>query len=111
MKKILLSLLAYMTALATNAQSFVKDNYQKVEYDIPVRDGVKLHTIVYSPNDASATNTYPFLMQRTCYSVAPYGADVYPAQVGPSATLMRDKYILCIRTCGAAGRRKAPGPT
>lgn len=93
MTKRLLFFLVCLSARATQAQSFVKDNYQKTEYDIAMRDGMKLHTIVYAPKDASPTQTYPFLMQRTCYSVAPYGPDTYPAQLGPSATLMRDKYI------------------
>lgn len=72
---------------------WVKENYTKTEYDIPVRDGVKLHTIVYAPKDASASNTYPFLMQRTCYSVAPYGEGKFPGQLGPNKFLMKDKYI------------------
>jgi len=96
MKKWLCSLLALagvLTAQAQTATSFVKDNYQKFEYKIPMRDGTKLHTNVYVPKDASATNRYPFLMQRTCYSVAPYGVDVYPSSLGPSGTLMRDKFI------------------
>lgn len=76
------------------APNFVRENYQKFEYKIPMRDGTRLHTAVYVPKDASATNPYPFLMQRTCYSVAPYGPDAYPAQVGPSETLMRQKYIM-----------------
>ncbi|AKD58336.1 CocE/NonD family hydrolase [Spirosoma radiotolerans] len=80
-------------AQQTSTSSFVRDNYQKTEYKIPMRDGTKLHTTVYVPKDASKTTTYPFLMQRTCYSVAPYGADAYPAQLGPSQTLMRDKFI------------------
>ena len=82
-------------ALAQNppANPYVRDTYQKMEYDIPMRDGTKLHTNVYVPKDASATNKYPFLMQRTCYSVAPYGPDTYPNSLGPSGTLMRDKYI------------------
>lgn len=92
MKQLLLFLF-YLSAMAVQAQSFVKDNYQKTEYDIPVRDGVKLHTIVYAPKDAGTGKTYPFLMQRTCYSVAPYGPETYPNQIGPSATLMQDKYI------------------
>ena len=70
---------------------WVKENYTKTEYDIPVRDGVKLHTIVYVPKDASASNTYPFLMQRTCYSVAPYGEGKFPGQLGPNKFLMKDK--------------------
>lgn len=76
------------------AQSeWVKENYNKAEYDIAMRDGIKLHTIVYSPKDASASKTYPFLMQRTCYSIAPYGEGKFAAQIGPNKFLMRDKYI------------------
>ena len=56
-----------------------------------MRDGIKLYTVVYSPKDT--TKVYPILMMRTCYSVAPYGADKYPSSLGPSAYLMRDGYI------------------
>ena len=80
-------------AQLTSTGNFVRDNYQKTEYKIPMRDGTKLHTTVYVPKDASATIKYPFMMQRTCYSVAPYGPDAYPTQLGPSGTLMRDKFI------------------
>jgi hypothetical protein len=73
--------------------TFVRDNYVKHEYRITMRDGVKLFTIVYVPKDASASNTYPIVMERTCYSVAPYGPDEYPTQVGPDPFMMRDKYI------------------
>jgi len=95
MKKWLYSLLLVAASVTAQAQtaSFVRDNYQKFEYKIPMRDGTKLHTSVYIPKDASATNAYPFLMQRTCYSVAPYGVDAYPNALGPSGTLMRDKFI------------------
>ncbi|MFN4144205.1 MAG: CocE/NonD family hydrolase [Runella sp.] len=72
---------------------WVKENYLKKEYDIPMRDGVKLHTIIYTPKTASETNRYPFLMQRTCYSVAPYGEGQYPPQLGPNSFLMREGYI------------------
>ncbi len=74
-------------------EQFVRANYVKHEYEIPMRDGVKLFTIVYTPRDASPDRTYPMVMQRTCYSVAPYGADAYPAIVGPDPYMMRDKYI------------------
>lgn len=98
MKHWLYALLAFVIIVPAQAQltstgNFVRDNYQKTEYKIPMRDGTKLHTTVYVPKDASATAKYPFMMQRTCYSVAPYGPDTYPAQVGPSGTLMRDKFI------------------
>lgn len=82
-----------LVAQPTTTGNYVRDNFQKFEYKIPMRDGTKLHTAVYVPKGASATAKYPFLMQRTCYSVAPYGPDAYPGSVGPSGTLMRDKYI------------------
>ncbi len=69
---------------------FVRQNYEKHIYDIPMRDGVKLHTIVYSPIEKGK---YPFMMKRTCYSIGPYGENDYPNLVGPSKYMMHDKYI------------------
>lgn len=66
----------------TNANLYdVKFTYTKHEYNIPMRDGVKLYTAVYVPNDTS--QSYPFLMKRTPYSCSPYGADNYPDILGP----------------------------
>ena len=99
MKNRLFTLLIFVLALSANAQQanpnadYVRQTYQKYEYQIPMRDGTKLHTAVYVPRDASETVKYPILMQRTCYSVAPYGVDQYPNRLGPSNTLMRDQYI------------------
>jgi predicted acyl esterase len=56
--------------------TFVKDNFTKKVY-VTMRDGVKLFTSIYIPKDISAKNKYPILMQRTCYSVAPYGEDQF----------------------------------
>jgi putative CocE/NonD family hydrolase len=53
--------------------TFVKDNFTKKEVYITMRDGVKLFTSIYIPKDISKNKKYPFIMQRTCYSVAPYG--------------------------------------
>jgi predicted acyl esterase len=112
MLKNLLIAVFVLAGLATHAQApapdhFVKENYAKKEFDIPMRDGIKLHTIVYSPKDAAAENKYPFLMQRTCYSVAPYGEDIYPARLGPSTMLMREKYIFVYQD--VRGRYKSEG--
>jgi len=76
------------------ANSPVRTHYQKYEYQIPMRDGTRLFTIVYVPKNASATNKYPMIMQRTCYSVAPYGPDAYASQISPSTMMMQDKYIV-----------------
>lgn len=78
---------------APQKDSFVKDNFTKKEFYIPMRDGVKLFTSVYIPKDISNKNKYPFLMQRTCYSVAPYGENEYRNKLGPNQYLMKDKYI------------------
>ncbi|QMW04625.1 CocE/NonD family hydrolase [Spirosoma foliorum] len=78
------------SAQATDA---VRERYQKIEYRIPMRDGVSLYTAVYLPHDASPTKRYPFLMQRTCFGSMPYGSDRYKAALGPSPTLQADGYI------------------
>ncbi|MFK7113387.1 CocE/NonD family hydrolase [Flavobacterium oreochromis] len=71
----------------------VEQNYTKKEVYITMRDGIKLFTSIYIPKDISKTNTYPFLMQRTCYSVAPYGIDKFDNLLGYSKELQKDKYI------------------
>lgn len=70
---------------------YVRSHYTKFEYRIPMRDGVKLFTAVYVPNDTS--KKYPFLMARTPYSVGPYGADRYADVLGPSAGYAKEGFI------------------
>lgn len=65
--------------------------YQKAEVDIPMRDGVKLHTTIYVPRDTS--KTYPIMMNRTPYSSAPYGVDRYSPRIGPSRMMEDEGYI------------------
>jgi putative CocE/NonD family hydrolase len=84
---------ARVTAQDTDA-AFIRANYTKHIYRIAMRDGVKLHTIVYIPKDAAADRTYPMIMERTCYSIGPYGENDYPASLGPNRFMMRDKYIM-----------------
>jgi len=60
--------------------SFNLANYTKREFDIPMRDGVKLKTIVYIPVDQS--KSYPFLIRRTPYGIAPYGENEYKFWMG-----------------------------
>jgi uncharacterized protein len=71
---------------------YVKANYTKYEHRIPMRDGVRLFTTVYVPKDT--TQTYPILMQRTPYSVAPYGIDRYRENLGPSPLFGKAGYII-----------------
>ena len=76
---------------AQGNKAFIEENYSKLIFDIPMRDGKTLHTIVYRPKDIS--KVYPILMNRTCYSIAPYEADKFPNNLGPNQYLMRDGYI------------------
>ncbi|MEO8720570.1 MAG: CocE/NonD family hydrolase [Ginsengibacter sp.] len=67
-------LLFSFSSFSQNADSaWFVNNYTKVEQYIPMRDGVKLFTSIYIPNDK--ISKHPFLMKRTPYSCAPYGAD------------------------------------
>ena len=88
------SLLVFLavTSFAQNRDSvYVREHYEKMEVQIPMRDGIKLFTAIYLPKDKS--KTYPLLMQRTCYNVEPYGLDKFEKSLGPSKYLMRDGYI------------------
>jgi hypothetical protein len=60
-----------------------------------MRDGVRLFTAVYVPKATAFEDhgPYPFLMDRTPYSVAPYGEDNYPARLGPSDEFEKGGYI------------------
>lgn len=69
---------------------YMKANYDKYEYRIPMRDGAKLFTLVYIPKDKS--RTYPILMNRTCYNASNYGN--YNTFGHPSKFLVHDGYIL-----------------
>jgi putative CocE/NonD family hydrolase len=68
-------------------------NYEKKEFDIPMRDGVNLHTQIYIPRDQS--KNYPFLINRTNYAILPYGTDAYQykRKLGPTWGYSQEKYI------------------
>ncbi len=72
--------------------TYVEDNYDKKEVTIKMRDGILLHTTIYSPKDKS--NSYPILLQRTPYSCRPYGADEFRTRIGPNAQMMKEGNII-----------------
>ena len=76
----------------TDTDYKVADNYTKQEVYIPMRDGVKLHTTIYSPKDTS--KKYPIIMQRTPYSSRPYGKDQFRSLIGPNEYLMKEGNII-----------------
>ncbi|WP_430400323.1 CocE/NonD family hydrolase [Flavobacterium sp.] len=85
--------LMILLSLQMFSQEDIKTNYDKKEVYIPMRDGVKLYTAIYTPKDISKEKKYPILMQRTCYSIAPYGEDNFKKSLGPNSFLEDDKYI------------------
>ncbi len=93
MKLLISGLLIFcsLSSIAQNDNNFVKENFIKMDTVIQMRDGKKLYTIIYMPKDNSVT--YPFLMERTPYSSAPYGDTNYSKRIGPNPTLMKEKYI------------------
>lgn len=108
MKKINLFFALVLLCTGVNAQStYVKEHFTKKDVYITMRDGVKLFTSIYTPNDASPKNKYPMMMQRTCYSIAPYGEDKYPARLGPSEIMMKEGYIFVYQD--VRGRYKSEG--
>lgn len=69
-----------------------KDHYNKMEVSIPMRDGITLHTTIYSPKDTS--KEYPILMSRTPYSCRPYGSNAYKAKISPNKRMMKEGNIV-----------------
>lgn len=68
-----------------------REHYEKSEAMIPMRDGVRLYTQIYTPADAS--QRFPILLTRTPYGVGSYGADEFRRAVGPSRWLAEEGYI------------------
>lgn len=69
------SLILFSHPLTAQEHYVVKEHYTKTAYRIPMRDGIKLYTVVYTPKDT--TQDYPILIWRTPYSCWPYGEGQY----------------------------------
>jgi putative CocE/NonD family hydrolase len=91
--KYLVTSVLLLLSVSLFSQENSKINFDKKEVYIEMRDGTKLFTAIYTPKDISTNNKYPILMQRTCYSIAPYGEDNFKKSLGPNALLQKDKYI------------------
>jgi uncharacterized protein len=85
-----------------DAVRHVFHDYERSEFMIPMRDGVKLHTVILKPTDISAP--LPFLIQRT-----PYGVDGTSrgSFFGGRPELARDGYIYVAQDI--RGRFKSEG--
>ncbi len=101
-----LLLLAISFGATSRADDFdVRAHYEKREYRIAMRDGTHLFTAVYSPRNQAGK--YPILLTRTPYDVAPYGADHYPKELGPSRKFDEEGFIFVFQD--VRGRNMSEG--
>ncbi len=76
--------------------AWLVSNYNKIERNIPARDGVNLFTAIYLPKDTSIN--HPILMKRTPYSCAPYGENKFDSWwKTPYITYFREGYIMVVQ--------------
>ena len=117
---LLVAALSAVTVVAGGQDGGLKSRYTKHEFEIPMRDGVTLFTIVYAPIDTS--KPVPILMTRSPYGSQPYGPDVFRNTLGPSAASEKDGYIFVYQDVRGRFRSggtfvemrptlTAPGPT
>ncbi len=82
---------------STTKDTYVKDHFDKKEVTIEMRDGIKLHTTVYSPKDTS--KSYPILLKRTPYSCKPYGENEYPIEHRSKQIHDETRVYRCLSRC------------
>lgn len=95
MKKVFLIVLLSASFIFSQGVDWIKSNYNKKEYRIPMRDGITLFTSVYSPKDT--TKDYPIILMRTPYTVSPYGEGQFPNNLGPNEELAKAGYIFVMQ--------------
>ena len=86
-----LLVLPAVTHAQESTYEYIRNHYTRQTVKIPARDGVKLHTIIYSPKDGD--HKYPIMLRRTPYGIAPYEDDKMPGTLGPNSLFVREKYI------------------
>ncbi len=99
-----------MTVQQKELAEYIQDKYTKREVLIPMRDGVRLFTSVYEPKRKS--EKYPIMLNRTPYTVAPYGKDKegkdqFKTSLGPDELFAREGYIFVYQD--VRGRWKSEG--
>ncbi len=87
---------------AKDLREYIKASYTKHEFLIRMRDGVRLFTSVYTPKLDG--EQFPILINRTPYTVAPYGIDNYRASLGPSEKFAREGFIFVYQDVRGKGR-------
>ncbi len=84
---------------------YTLQNYTKVVVDVPMRDGIKLKTIIYSP--ISSTEKHPFLVVRSPYGIGPYEPNVFRSLLGSIWSIETEGYIFVYQD--VRGKRMSEG--
>lgn len=123
MKKILILLFLLLSTISfTYAQEEFdfKSNYSRAEHMIEMRDGIKLHTVIYAPKNA--VQDYPIILFRTPYYNGRGGPDdyYYSSAPVPHPKMAEEGYIFVIQSVRGTGKSEGsfsdirppiPGPT
>ncbi len=82
-----------LAAVVAGAQgaAWNREHYRKREVLVPMRDGRRLFTAIYTP--VEARGPLPILLERTPYGVGPYGPEGYPDVLGPSELFDQEGFI------------------
>jgi hypothetical protein len=76
-------------------ERWLKENYIKTEVLIKMRDGISLFTSIYQPKDS--TQRHPVIMQRTPYSLSPYGKGFSKALKQYMYSFVKNNYIIVLQ--------------
>ncbi len=88
---ILVSILILCISAGQGNDYALKDYYTKSEHMVPMRDGIKLYTQVYMPNDKG--QKYPIMLFRTPYSIGDYGPEINRNSLGPNKLYAPEGFI------------------
>jgi len=81
-------------ASPSDRQGYFERHYRKTEVMVPMRDGVRLFTQVFSPIDRS--ERHPVILFRTPYGISPYGQEFANFTI-PSLLFLKENYILVLQ--------------
>ena len=85
----------------------LQDQYRKVEYNIPMRDGSTLYTAVYIPRNPQP-GKLPILLERTPYGAGPYGQNAYRGNIRGSKSYTMVAISSHFRMSAVRGHRREP---
>ena len=107
----LVAAVIFLTTLFTLAPIFSESSkpdysriFTKTDVMIPMRDGARLHTEIYSPKNAAGP--FPILIERTPYGI-PEDAEGYTTKLNIYQELIADGYIFVFQDI--RGRYKSEG--